>query len=88
LASVHMDLPRYDRRAIDGIHVPSDAMRGISQHLARLSLQERQALPCIGMTARILLWRGVLSLNVSLISGPPSALAWRTGASAKVSFAV
>lgn len=48
LASVHLDLPRYDRRAIDGIHVPAAAMRAISQRLAGMSLMDRQALPCIG----------------------------------------
>ena len=34
LASVFLDLPRYDRRAVDGLVVPSDAMRDISRRLA------------------------------------------------------
>jgi exopolyphosphatase / guanosine-5'-triphosphate,3'-diphosphate pyrophosphatase len=74
LASVHMDLPRYDRRAIDGIHVPSDAMRGISQHLARLSLQERQALPCIGNDRADLVVAGCAILECILDIWPSQRL--------------
>jgi exopolyphosphatase / guanosine-5'-triphosphate,3'-diphosphate pyrophosphatase len=48
LASVHLGLPAYDRRQIDGLHVATEAMRGISTNLAGLSLPERAALPCIG----------------------------------------
>lgn len=48
LASVHLGLASYDRRAIDGLVVPSEAMRGISSDLARRSLAERAKLACIG----------------------------------------
>lgn len=48
LASVFLDLPRYDRRAVDGITVPAQAMRDISQHLAESSLFERSEISCIG----------------------------------------
>jgi exopolyphosphatase/guanosine-5'-triphosphate,3'-diphosphate pyrophosphatase len=48
LASLHLELPQYDRRAVDGLIVPTGAMRGISQRLSRLSPAERIALPCIG----------------------------------------
>jgi exopolyphosphatase/guanosine-5'-triphosphate,3'-diphosphate pyrophosphatase len=48
LASVFLDLPRYDRRAVDGITVPAQAMRDISQHLAKASLGERAEIACIG----------------------------------------
>ena len=30
LASVHLALPAYDRRAVDGLHVPIEAMQQIS----------------------------------------------------------
>ena len=48
LASVHLELPSYDRRAIDGLIVPADAMRGVSQMLSHMSHAERVELPCIG----------------------------------------
>jgi len=48
LASVHLALPSYDRRQIDGLTVPADAMRSISQMLAGLSPTDRAELPCIG----------------------------------------
>lgn len=48
LASLHLDLPCYNRDAIDGLIVPSDSMRAISTRLAGLSLQQRRELPCIG----------------------------------------
>ena len=48
LASVHLQLPTYDRRQIDGLHVNADAMRHVCSDMARLSFDERAALPCIG----------------------------------------
>ena len=48
LASVYLDLPRYDRRAVDGITVPAQAMRAISQQLAEASIAERSDISCIG----------------------------------------
>ena len=48
LASVHLALPSYDRRAIDGLHVPIGAMRDISTMIAEMDFGARSALPCIG----------------------------------------
>src|SRR3954453_13279759 len=48
LASVHLALPFYDRRAVDGLHVPIEAMRKISEMIASIDYEERWALPCIG----------------------------------------
>lgn len=48
LASLHLQLPCYNRDAIDGLIVPSEAMRDISQRLASISPEERRDLPCIG----------------------------------------
>jgi len=48
LASLHLDLPCYNRDAIDGLIVPSESMRAISTRLAGMSLNERRHLPCIG----------------------------------------
>src|SRR6476661_256102 len=48
LASVHLALPSYDRRAVDGLHVPSGAMQEISAMIARMDYAERSEIPCIG----------------------------------------
>jgi exopolyphosphatase/guanosine-5'-triphosphate,3'-diphosphate pyrophosphatase len=48
LASVHLALPFYDRRAVDGLHVPIEAMQKISGMIAAMSYEERSTLPCIG----------------------------------------
>jgi exopolyphosphatase/guanosine-5'-triphosphate,3'-diphosphate pyrophosphatase len=48
LASVHLALPSYDRRAVDGLHVPIEAMQKISNMIAGMDFEERSALPCIG----------------------------------------
>jgi exopolyphosphatase/guanosine-5'-triphosphate,3'-diphosphate pyrophosphatase len=48
LASVHLALPCYDRRAVDGLHVPIESMQKISEMIAGMSYEERSAIPCIG----------------------------------------
>jgi exopolyphosphatase/guanosine-5'-triphosphate,3'-diphosphate pyrophosphatase len=48
LASVHLALPSYDRRAVDGLHVPIEAMQKISGMIAGMDYDERSNLPCIG----------------------------------------
>ena len=48
LASVHLALPSYDRRAVDGLHVPIEAMQKISGMIAGMDYEERSGLPCIG----------------------------------------
>jgi exopolyphosphatase/guanosine-5'-triphosphate,3'-diphosphate pyrophosphatase len=48
LASVHLALPSYDRRAVDGLHVPIEAMHKISSMIAEMDYGERSSLPCIG----------------------------------------
>ncbi|MGE0179558.1 MAG: Ppx/GppA phosphatase family protein [Sphingomonas sp.] len=48
LASVHLALPSYDRRAVDGLKMPTAAMRDIAGMMSTLSHAERAELPCIG----------------------------------------
>jgi exopolyphosphatase/guanosine-5'-triphosphate,3'-diphosphate pyrophosphatase len=48
LASVHLGLPAYDRSVVDGLIVPSAAMREVSQRIAGMSMAERSQVPCIG----------------------------------------
>jgi len=48
LASVHLALPTYDRRVVDGLHVPIESMQHISAMIAGMDRGQRAALPCIG----------------------------------------
>ncbi|WP_373492264.1 Ppx/GppA phosphatase family protein [Parasphingorhabdus sp.] len=48
LASLHLKLPQYDRNVIDGLIVPTESMREISNMLAHASPDERAEIPCIG----------------------------------------
>jgi exopolyphosphatase/guanosine-5'-triphosphate,3'-diphosphate pyrophosphatase len=48
LASLHLDLPQYDRKAVDGLIVPAISMRDISTRLSTMSPEQRRELPCIG----------------------------------------
>jgi exopolyphosphatase / guanosine-5'-triphosphate,3'-diphosphate pyrophosphatase len=74
LASVHLDLPQYDRRAVDGLIVPSAAMRGISQRLAELSPSGRRELPCIGKERSDLVVAGCAILETILDLWPAARL--------------
>lgn len=72
LASVFLDLPRYDRRAVDGLIVPADAMRDISRRLADASLDERADIACIGRERADLVVAGCAILE-SIIDLWPAA---------------
>jgi exopolyphosphatase/guanosine-5'-triphosphate,3'-diphosphate pyrophosphatase len=48
LASVHLELPQYDRKAVDGLIVPAESMRDISTRLSTMSPADRRQLNCIG----------------------------------------
>src|SRR4029079_1217070 len=48
LASVHLALPAYDRRAADGLHVPIGATQKMSAVIGNSEYGERSSLPCIG----------------------------------------
>ncbi|HEV2746703.1 MAG TPA: Ppx/GppA phosphatase family protein [Allosphingosinicella sp.] len=74
LASVHLALPSYDRRAIDGLKVPADSMRAISQMLSRMSLAERSQLPCIGAERADLVVAGCAILEAIMDIWPAKTL--------------
>lgn len=74
LASVHLELPQYDRRAVDGLIVPSDDMRTISARLAAMSAEERGRLPCIGNDRAELVVAGCAILEAILDIWPAERL--------------
>jgi exopolyphosphatase / guanosine-5'-triphosphate,3'-diphosphate pyrophosphatase len=74
LASVHLALPSYDRRAVDGLHVPSDAMRAISTMIAEMDFKGRSALPCIGPDRADLVVAGCAILEAILEIWPAEKL--------------
>ncbi|WP_373487724.1 Ppx/GppA phosphatase family protein, partial [Blastomonas sp.] len=74
LASLHLDLPCYNRDAIDGLIVPSQSMRAISRRLAAMSLDERRLLPCIGKERADLVVAGCAILESILDIWPAERL--------------
>ncbi|MBX3514169.1 MAG: Ppx/GppA family phosphatase [Xanthobacteraceae bacterium] len=48
LAGIHLELPRYDRRRVDGIWLSRDEVTKVVATLCASSYQERVANPCIG----------------------------------------
>ena len=74
LASVHLDLPQYDRQAVDGLIVPASSMREISARLSAMSPAERRTLPCIGNERADLVVAGCAILEAILDLWPAPRL--------------
>lgn len=74
LASLHLELPHYDRKAVDGLIVPSAAMRAISEQLSGMSPTERSELPCIGQDRADLVVAGCAILEAILDLWPAERL--------------
>jgi exopolyphosphatase/guanosine-5'-triphosphate,3'-diphosphate pyrophosphatase len=74
LASVHLALPAYDRRAVDGLMVPSKSMRAVSEMLSTMSPAERSGLPCIGAERADLVVAGCAILEAIMDIWPAKTL--------------
>ena len=74
LGSVHLGLSHYDRAQVDGLIVPSDAMRRISADLSRKSVKERAQLACIGSERADLVVAGCAILETILDLWPAERL--------------
>jgi len=48
VAGVHLDLPRYDRRRVDGLWMDNDEITHVVNRLLAMRYEERAANPCIG----------------------------------------
>jgi len=74
LASLHLNLPNYDRRAVDGLIVPAAAMRALCQRLGGLSVAARAELACIGTERADLVVAGCAILEAILDLWPAERL--------------
>jgi exopolyphosphatase/guanosine-5'-triphosphate,3'-diphosphate pyrophosphatase len=74
LASLHLELPQYDRRAVDGLIVPAHAMRGISERLSAMPIPGRRELACIGRERADLVVAGCAILETILDIWPADRL--------------
>ena len=74
LASLHLELPQYDRSAVDGLIVPADSMRAISARLSGMPIEERRELACIGRERADLVVAGCAILEAILDLWPANRL--------------
>jgi len=74
LASLYLELPSYDRRAVDGLIVPAGEMRDISARLSVMTPYERSNLPCIGQDRADLVVAGCAILEAILDLWPARRL--------------
>lgn len=74
LAAVLLDLPRYDRRRIDGLRVDAAAIEAVSLRLRGMDNAQRAAHPCIGPGRADLVVAGCAILDAIMRSWPAPAL--------------
>ncbi|HEY0311605.1 MAG TPA: Ppx/GppA phosphatase family protein [Allosphingosinicella sp.] len=74
LASVHLALPTYDRRMVDGLQMPAESMREINAMLSSMSIDERAQLPCIGHDRADLVVAGCAILDAIIDMWPAETL--------------
>jgi exopolyphosphatase/guanosine-5'-triphosphate,3'-diphosphate pyrophosphatase len=74
LASLHLELPQYDRSAVDGLIVPAESMRAISARLSSMAIEERRELACIGRERADLVVAGCAILEAILDLWPAGRL--------------
>jgi len=74
LASLHLELPSYDRNKIDGLIVPSESLQQICTRLSGMSPEERAKLACIGRERADLVVAGCAILETILEIWPTARL--------------
>jgi exopolyphosphatase/guanosine-5'-triphosphate,3'-diphosphate pyrophosphatase len=74
LAALHLGLPSYDRRQVDGCHVPVEGMRAVGLRLAAQSAAERAQAPTIGHDRADLIVAGCAILEAILATWPEERL--------------
>lgn len=63
LVGVHLNLPHYDRRQVDGTTIGYDALDAVIGRLRSMALAERASLPCIGQDRADLVVAGAAILD-------------------------
>lgn len=63
LGAIHLELPRYSRRHVDGVEMGFDAIQPIADRLAAMSCEERARHPCIGPGRADLMGMGLAVLS-------------------------
>jgi exopolyphosphatase/guanosine-5'-triphosphate,3'-diphosphate pyrophosphatase len=74
LAGVHMDLPRYDRRRVDGAWLTDAQIVDVVKRLREMTYDERVMNPCIGRERADLVLAGCAILDAFRITFPTTRL--------------
>ncbi len=80
LAGIHLGLPRYDRRKVDGVWLSGERVAGLIEELVAMDYEQRIANPCIGASAPISCSPVALSSRPSAGAGHASGCASPTAA--------
>lgn len=64
MGAVHLDLPRYERRKVDGLMMSRNDLLAVTERLNAMSPEERAAHPCIGPERADLVPAGVAIFSV------------------------
>jgi len=74
LAGIHLELPKYDRRKVDGIWLTSSQIDDIINRLLDMTYEERAANPCVGTERADLVLAGCAILNAIRKTWPAEML--------------
>ena len=74
LAGIHLELPRYDRKRVDGIWLKDEDIDTVVDKLLSMSYEERSKNPCIGSERADLVLAGCAILNAIRLTWPTKRL--------------
>ncbi len=74
LAGIHLNLPRYDRKRVDGIWLKDEDVDTVINKLISMSYEERTRNPCIGSERADLVLAGCAILNAIRLTWPTKRL--------------
>ncbi len=74
LAGIHLNLPRYDRKRVDGIWLDDEDVENVINRLLSMSYEERCQNPCIGNERADLVLAGCAILNAIRLTWPTKRL--------------
>ena len=74
LAGIHLELPRYDRKRVDGIWLRDEDVDTVINKLLSMSYEERSRNPCIGSERADLVLAGCAILNAIRLTWPTKRL--------------